>query len=199
MEISALETEYNGYRFRSRLEARWAVFFDTLEIPYEYEPEGFDLKDFWYLPDFLLGQCLWAEIKPKDPNEIEILKCELLARGTGNRCLILVETPDWKGMYQSVDKDGLTRLRPIEWLLEFSNKEFKDQRLVGEAIRAARRVRFDEGAPPRAIPRQSDVEVVRTATGSFQMPHERAIDRMNCPEWLVQLGRGYTDGQDTEH
>lgn len=25
-----IETEYKGYRFRSRLEARWAVFFDTL-------------------------------------------------------------------------------------------------------------------------------------------------------------------------
>ena len=42
--IRAIETRYNGYRFRSRLEARWAVFFDTLGIRYEYEPEGFDLS-----------------------------------------------------------------------------------------------------------------------------------------------------------
>ena len=28
--IKAIETVYNGYRFRSRLEARWAVFFDAL-------------------------------------------------------------------------------------------------------------------------------------------------------------------------
>ena len=26
MEIKAIETEYNGYKFRSRLEARWARF-----------------------------------------------------------------------------------------------------------------------------------------------------------------------------
>lgn len=53
--IKAIETEYNGYRFRSRLEARWAVFFDTLGVPYEYEPEGFDLGDgVYYLPDFRL-------------------------------------------------------------------------------------------------------------------------------------------------
>ena len=52
-KIQAIETEYNGYRFRSRLEARWAVFFDALGVDYEYEPEGFELPDGrWYLPDF---------------------------------------------------------------------------------------------------------------------------------------------------
>lgn len=51
--MQAIETHYNGYRFRSRLEARWAVFFDALGIAYEYEKEGYDLgKDGWYLPDF---------------------------------------------------------------------------------------------------------------------------------------------------
>jgi hypothetical protein len=39
--IKPIETRYKGYRFRSRLEARWAVFFDTMEIPWEYEKEGF--------------------------------------------------------------------------------------------------------------------------------------------------------------
>ena len=51
----AIQTVYNGYRFRSRLEARWAVFFDALGIRYEYEPEGFELDDGTrYLPDFYL-------------------------------------------------------------------------------------------------------------------------------------------------
>ena len=45
MEIKPIETVYNGYRFRSRLEARWAVFFDTLGIEYEYEKEGYEIKD----------------------------------------------------------------------------------------------------------------------------------------------------------
>lgn len=53
MTIKAIETEYNGYRFRSRLEARWAVFFDALGVKYEYEPEGFELPSGKrYLPDF---------------------------------------------------------------------------------------------------------------------------------------------------
>lgn len=52
----AIQTVYNGYRFRSRLEARWAVFFDALGIRYEYEPEGFELGDGTrYLPDFYLS------------------------------------------------------------------------------------------------------------------------------------------------
>lgn len=64
--IKAIETVYSGYRFRSRLEARWAVFFDGLGIEYEYEPEGFDLGgDFGrYLPDFFLpAQQAWVEVK----------------------------------------------------------------------------------------------------------------------------------------
>lgn len=53
--IKPIETVYKGYRFRSRLEARWAVFFDTIHAQWEYEPEGFMLEDGnMYLPDFLV-------------------------------------------------------------------------------------------------------------------------------------------------
>jgi hypothetical protein len=30
--MKAIETKYNKYLFRSRLEARWAVYFDSLDI-----------------------------------------------------------------------------------------------------------------------------------------------------------------------
>ena len=65
-EIKAIETFYNGYRFRSRLEARWAVFFDAAGIEYEYEPEGYVLSDgTCYLPDFYLPMFhMFVEIKP---------------------------------------------------------------------------------------------------------------------------------------
>ena len=43
--IKAIETQYKGYRFRSRLEARWAVFFDALQVRWDYELEGFDLGE----------------------------------------------------------------------------------------------------------------------------------------------------------
>jgi hypothetical protein len=65
----AIETVFKNYRFRSRLEARWAVFFDALGLKWEYEPEGFDLDGVWYLPDFRVktpqGEDIWYEIKPK--------------------------------------------------------------------------------------------------------------------------------------
>lgn len=64
-DIKPIETAYNGYRFRSRLEARWAVFFDALGIKYEYEPEGYTLQDGTkYLPDFFLpDQNYYIEVK----------------------------------------------------------------------------------------------------------------------------------------
>ena len=66
--IRAIETLYRGCRFRSRFEARWAVFFQTLGIPWQYEPEGFVLSTgAWYLSEFLVrlkGRSLWIEVKP---------------------------------------------------------------------------------------------------------------------------------------
>jgi hypothetical protein len=63
-EIRAIETRYAGCRFRSRLEARWAVFFDNMGISWQYEPQGFIVADRPYLPDFLLEDCgTWVEVK----------------------------------------------------------------------------------------------------------------------------------------
>lgn len=58
-----IETKYNGYTFRSRLEARWAAFFDILEWRWEYEPTEFD----GWVPDFVLfgkKQNVFVEVKP---------------------------------------------------------------------------------------------------------------------------------------
>lgn len=66
MTITAIETRYAGCRFRSRLEARWAVFFDALRIPWEYEPQGYLVgeKRRPYLPDFWLPrEHVWVEVK----------------------------------------------------------------------------------------------------------------------------------------
>lgn len=64
--IKAIETKYKGYRFRSRLEARWAVFFDYIELKWQYEKEGFDIDGARYLPDFYFPTLeIWAEVKPK--------------------------------------------------------------------------------------------------------------------------------------
>lgn len=66
MTIQAIETYYAGHLFRSRLEARWAVIFNSLGIRWEYEPQGYlvgeDRRP--YLPDFYLTDLgWWVEVK----------------------------------------------------------------------------------------------------------------------------------------
>lgn len=72
MPVKSLNTTYAGCRFRSRLEARWAVYLDTLGLPWEYETEGFEVawrldgsdETFHYLPDFWLPSLnVWGEVK----------------------------------------------------------------------------------------------------------------------------------------
>jgi hypothetical protein len=67
--IAAIPTLYRGRQYRSRLEARWAAFFDLLGWRHEYEP--FDLGV--WSPDFALRaeeEC--AEAGPLEPGLIEI-------------------------------------------------------------------------------------------------------------------------------
>lgn len=59
--IAAIPTLYRGRQYRSRLEARWAAFFDLLGWRHEYEP--FDLGA--WSPDFLLPEWqVLVEVKP---------------------------------------------------------------------------------------------------------------------------------------
>lgn len=70
-DIKPIETIYKNYRFRSRLEARWAVFFDALKIRWEYEKEGYVLPSGAYLPDFWLPDLrVWVEIKPGNYEQV---------------------------------------------------------------------------------------------------------------------------------
>lgn len=97
--IKPIETYYNGYRFRSRLEARWAVFFDTGNIKYEYEPEGFELESgLKWLPDFYLPDFdCYVEVKPNtDDGRSEILtkvKPFIQWGGKVKRVLVLSNIP----------------------------------------------------------------------------------------------------------
>lgn len=64
--ISARPTSYRHVLTRSRLEARWLIFFDAIRVPWQYEPEDFSLPSRGYRPDLWLPskEC-WAEIKPE--------------------------------------------------------------------------------------------------------------------------------------
>ena len=98
--MKPIETEYKGYRFRSRLEARWAIFFDACGVDWEYEPEGYDLGDgLYYLPDFLLhgvdgrdGGDLYVEVKGQ-MTDLDALKINRFAE-LGNKVLVVGKIPE---------------------------------------------------------------------------------------------------------
>ena len=73
--IASHPTKYNGVEFRSRLEAKWACFFDLAGLKWEYEPVDIE----GWTPDFRLtlpcghSECrlrachvLLVEVKPFD-------------------------------------------------------------------------------------------------------------------------------------
>lgn len=64
MKIKAIETKYSGRYFRSRLEARWAVWFAEMGIKWEYEIVGMDLDGERYLPDFFPSR-VWLAYRDK--------------------------------------------------------------------------------------------------------------------------------------
>lgn len=68
--MHAIPTSYGGVNFRSRLEARWAAFFDLLGWSWEYEP--IDLAG--YIPDFVVGDRTLVEVKPALTHD-ELLDC----------------------------------------------------------------------------------------------------------------------------
>lgn len=162
--LKAIETRYKGYRFRSRLEARWAVFFDALGIRWEYEVEGFETEAGRYLPDFWLpdfwakGAGLWVEIKPIDGFD----------RGTAAHkmtALIDAQYRDGKQIStgyifcgQPIDEEGLyfffnTKQLCVKqgsfeggepWMVNI------DSFIVHRAYSAARAARFEHGESPNA-------------------------------------------------
>lgn len=106
--VTPIETRHNGYHFRSRLEARWAVFFETLGVAYKYEHEAFSLAPIpkiedqsapiCYLPDFLIEaqpkfpKALWVEVKGQVDREC-VIKLNRLVFYTKTRAVMVGELP----------------------------------------------------------------------------------------------------------
>lgn len=75
--IQARPTTYNGVTMRSRLEATAAAQYDAAGIPWRYETGAFGSGEQQYLPDFLLGNNVYVEVKPfayfTDPPDFGLL------------------------------------------------------------------------------------------------------------------------------
>lgn len=97
-EPKAKRTQYDGYTFRSRNEAKWAVFFNYMRIEYVYEER--DVQDRYgrVLPDFYLPQLgVYVEVKhddyPKETRDSHIRKYGVIPRTIGKPCMIAYGNP----------------------------------------------------------------------------------------------------------
>jgi hypothetical protein len=138
MQIKAIETRYEGYRFRSRLEARWGVYLDALGWVWDYEPEGFEVANGTrYLPDFLLcnpagNPCLWLEIKSSAPSEAEKLK--MLVAATGRSGAFGIGLPKASN---ETNNDGFFGIPGWVWMDEEIEGVFKLVRFTVDIIHGA--------------------------------------------------------------
>lgn len=159
MTIQPIETTYKGHRFRSRLEARWAVFFDAQHIRWQYESEGFQLSNgVRYLPDFLLIDCgTWVEVKgaegyldrelmlraarelPRVPHSGEsgprlmVLGAIPDATPTGDWGWISIDVEDWADSTATrIDRSGFGSFHKNErpWFLDNAQHEPTDEWLT---------------------------------------------------------------------
>lgn len=123
--IRAIETVYKGVRFRSRLEARWAVFFDRIGWGWDFEPEGYTDGKLRYLPDFWVTappSPLYWEVKRDvftlSQKEIDIAldKAIMLAEGSGHECAISFGLPSGApkddGKLLIIKPDGTEIVKP---------------------------------------------------------------------------------------
>jgi len=113
--IKAHPTRYKGVLFRSRLESRWAAFFDLLNWEWQYEP--IDLSG--WTPDFYLkfpcghSECsgyhdLYVEVKPYSTiDEFAGHFASKVAFG-----LVYNKHDDTDGMHIGVDGAGMFGLTP---------------------------------------------------------------------------------------
>ena len=155
--IKAIETEYDGTIYRSRLEALWAAQLDALGIEYVYEPQGYDMNGVKYLPDFYLPKLdMFAEVKGM-PDVKAALKIERLIDETGKDVVLLLSNGKMQffsakfGGYSINDNFGLGAC-------EYNRREFNS------------RIEHDKG---RYIPKSNQQQEIK---------HEPQKEVDNCDE-----------------
>lgn len=160
--MQAIETLYNGHRFRSRLEAKWAVFFTRLGLKFEYEKEGFEipaLSDSFgqtipahrYLPDFWLPELhTWIEVKPDPFNSDYAIRMAAVFRYLGGGFVV------W-GLPNGCPREHLGQPVNSPWgnLVHRALHELAMQRYLANAPQAAadaQAARFEHGDSPSREP-----------------------------------------------
>lgn len=170
--MKSIETRYKAHSFRSRLEARWAVFFDKMGIRWDYEPEGYELgRGARYLPDFFIhwpstdrregyqNAGYWVEIKGQTPTGSDLGKLISLAQGTQHHAYLLQGDPGsfnyWAASCSATPRLHEGRVATPEqlWLqiapIATCAAKGANLETVREAIQAARSARFEFGEVPK--------------------------------------------------
>lgn len=195
--MQPIPTYYKGYKFRSRLEARWAIIFDALGVEsWEYEPEGFVLSDgTTYLPDFKIKvNCrrtdedgyVWVEVKGvnnyydisiTDRAKIELFEKPLIVLGN------LDAESDCDGLlsFRFIDGDSYPANFSVHsgkvWICGADYDEYDCDRAWNHAVKQAKRARFEHGENPDvAVYKQADIE----------RDYDLAHDLMNNIQYLIE-------------
>lgn len=111
--MKPIVTTYNGVTYRSRTEARWAVFFDRIGMNVDYEAFELDIPTIGkYTPDFSIGSELFAEVKPVWPTGLEVSKARALAR-LCNGVVLLIGQPEYRCYWMLTFRNGQPGEVPI--------------------------------------------------------------------------------------
>jgi hypothetical protein len=119
--IQSIPTVYNGTTFRSRTEARWAYFFDRQRISYQYEPEGFQTTEGWYLPDFRFSEApsqIFFEVKPDQPTKPEYRLLRALADNALAHVFVAHGSPSANVFIEKVYASGRTE----QWFFAYEHE-----------------------------------------------------------------------------
>lgn len=150
MTIPSIETQYAGCRFRSRIEARWAVYLDIVGVKWEYEPEGFKTPAGWYLPDFRVGESGdmypggWVEIKGSSVvSDYDLDRCKCLGAIILTGDIPRTEQEfTWLSYENRVDGSG-------EWVRWRQDEAYPPFKVHQHALDVARSARFEYGETGR--------------------------------------------------
>ena len=102
---------HDNVLYRSHTEARWKIFFKTLGVESEYEPQGYDTDGVAYLPDFLVHGAtgkIWLEIKPSweaDGNGIEKWRLFAAQRPQPSRAALVIGQPALRAVHIVIGGD----------------------------------------------------------------------------------------------
>lgn len=170
--MKAIETQYKNYRFRSRNEARWAIYFDALGVKWEYEPEGFTLSDGSnYLPDFWFPDYkAYGEVKPsnfesdsKHSTFVLDSKSQLILfigppSDTENVLIWYEDVPDiivpaGKLACKNVGRAFTKEIMGKDFgVMYFGDVKCRDFAIMDYAVTCAKKARFEHGETPVVLP-----------------------------------------------